>query len=389
MIKQDIILFSTADWDTPYWTNKQHMAKEFASLGHRVLYIESVGLRKPKISSGTDWKRIFFRLFRGLRVSRNVDSNIWALSPLVLPFAHGNNWVIAINQFMMTLQIKIFARKKGINNPLIWTYHPYILNIIDNLKYNNRLIYHCVDDLSAVPGIDKGLFKCAEKKLLKRADIVFVTNKTLERQCSQLNKNTYYYPNVVDFEHFSSSFGGAEIPSDLIQIKEPRILYMGALSEFKIDLSLLEKVIKELPNCNFVFIGAEIEGQSSPLLERISLLKNSYFLGYKKYKDLPRYLHFFNIGLLIIKENEYTKSMSPMKFYEYIASGLFVVSNHSFYSLSEKDGLYVGQSSREISKLIKIALKKRKLTYIESKLIVSNNTWKDRLKYFNSVLEKN
>ena len=28
----DIILFSTADWDNPFWTNKQHMAKTFEAL---------------------------------------------------------------------------------------------------------------------------------------------------------------------------------------------------------------------------------------------------------------------------------------------------------------------------------------------------------------------
>ena len=56
---KDFIFFSTADWDTPYWTNKQHMAKEFARSGHRILYIESIGLRKPKIISGIDLKRIF------------------------------------------------------------------------------------------------------------------------------------------------------------------------------------------------------------------------------------------------------------------------------------------------------------------------------------------
>ena len=80
---KDCILFSTADWDTPFLTNKQHMAKEFAKLGYRVLYIESLGLRKPKITSGLDFKRIFLRLFKGIKNVKKVDSNIniWVLSP--------------------------------------------------------------------------------------------------------------------------------------------------------------------------------------------------------------------------------------------------------------------------------------------------------------------
>ncbi|RYD01267.1 hypothetical protein N752_30185 [Desulforamulus aquiferis] len=32
----DIILLSTADWDNPFWTNKQHVAVQLADRGHRV-----------------------------------------------------------------------------------------------------------------------------------------------------------------------------------------------------------------------------------------------------------------------------------------------------------------------------------------------------------------
>jgi hypothetical protein len=40
---KDIVVLSTADWDNPFWTNKQHVAVELANRGHRVLYIESLG----------------------------------------------------------------------------------------------------------------------------------------------------------------------------------------------------------------------------------------------------------------------------------------------------------------------------------------------------------
>ena len=41
----DVILLSTADWDHPLWTNKQHLAVSLADAGHRVLYIDSLGVR--------------------------------------------------------------------------------------------------------------------------------------------------------------------------------------------------------------------------------------------------------------------------------------------------------------------------------------------------------
>ena len=48
--RRDIVLFSTADWYAKYWTNKQHVASPFAARGHRVLYVETVGLRQPGLN---------------------------------------------------------------------------------------------------------------------------------------------------------------------------------------------------------------------------------------------------------------------------------------------------------------------------------------------------
>ena len=138
--KEDFIIFATADWDTPYWTNKQHMAREFSRLGHRVLYIESIGLRKPKINSSTDWKRILFRLFRGLSFPKNVDSRIWILSPLVFPYSFKHTWIKKFNEWMIAWQIKRFTDKYTFKNPYLWTYHPYILELNKRLKFTNFMM---------------------------------------------------------------------------------------------------------------------------------------------------------------------------------------------------------------------------------------------------------
>lgn len=46
----DMVFLSTADWDNPFWTNKQHVALELSKMGYRILYIESLGLRKPSVN---------------------------------------------------------------------------------------------------------------------------------------------------------------------------------------------------------------------------------------------------------------------------------------------------------------------------------------------------
>ena len=65
----DVIILSTADWDHPLWTNKQHTALALAAAGHQVLYVESLGLRAPR-AGRRDLKRIARRLLRMLRLPR-------------------------------------------------------------------------------------------------------------------------------------------------------------------------------------------------------------------------------------------------------------------------------------------------------------------------------
>jgi len=265
-------------------------------------------------------------------------------------------------------------------NPYLWTYHPYILELNKRLKFKNKIIYHCVDDLSAIPGIDKKSFNFEEKKLLKKSNFVFVTNEQLKKNCSKYNKRIYYFPNVVDYEHFSLAYSKRKVPEDLKSIPKPRIVYMGAISEFKINFNLLHKLISKFYMYNFIFIGNEIEGQSNKIFKKITMLPNAHHLGYKPYLELPYYLNEMQIGLLPILKNKYTKSMSPMKFMEYIAAGLPVI----FFG---KNFLNENKISRKISfvnntddflSAIKKHLIVGKITKKERLNIISDKTWRSR-----------
>ena len=59
------ILFFGNDWAAENRTSSHHIARWLAK-GHRVYYIECPGLRAPK-TSGRDLKKLFAKLWRGLR----------------------------------------------------------------------------------------------------------------------------------------------------------------------------------------------------------------------------------------------------------------------------------------------------------------------------------
>lgn len=382
----DCILFATADWDTPYWTNKQHTAAHLAKAGWRVLYVESVGLRAPKVGSSTDWRRIARRLWRGIQGPRQVQDRIWVISPLVIPFKHHHTWIRRFNQGFLAWTLARFCRQHQFRSPLLWTYHPYLLEQLTLMREHHgvtlgKLVYHCVDDLSAIPGIDAAAFNAEERRLLKEADVVFTTSMSLAAKCEPHNSQVHNLPNVVDVDHFSRANEPGPIPEDLKKIPTPRIGYVGALSDFKIDFKLLHEVALARPNWHFVLIGDEREGQANAVLATMSTLPNVHLLGHKPYEKLPDYLRGFDVGLLPTLTNEYTRSMFPMKFFEYITAGLPVVSTPLSFTknLLNSHRLIVGNDSESFSNAIAKQLKTGRHNDQVSHGIVGDNNWSVRL----------
>lgn len=382
---KDCILFATADWDTPYWTNKQHTAAELAKKGWRVLYVESVGLRAPKLGSGLDLGRLARRLWRGLKGVRKVHDGVWVLSPLVLPVLHSHPWVRAFNQGLLTWVVRRFMRRQGLTRPLIWTYHPYVLELLQSLNAQTSsrtgpLVYHCVDDLAAIPGVDAAAFRAEERRLLKQADMVFTSSAALRDQCAPYNPRVLFHPNVVDLDHFAQAHQPGPLPSDLQGIPEPRLAYMGALSDFKIDFQLLIEVAQSRPDWQLVIIGEEREGQHSPLLQQLSRLPNVHLLGYKSYAQLPLYLRGLNVGLLPTLINDYTRGMFPMKYFEYLAAGLPVVSTPLAFAQQEQlPDLRTAATGAEFTEAIEAQLEHGKYSEAQSRAAVGENTWGVRI----------
>src|SRR5699024_9447844 len=86
----------------------------------------------------------------------------------------------------------------------LWTYNPLTGEFMDLSPFNLR-VYHCVDEIKAQPGMPVRLLQQSEERLTRQADIVFVTSRKLEQSRRAWNRDTYYLPNVADYDHFSTA----------------------------------------------------------------------------------------------------------------------------------------------------------------------------------------
>ena len=315
----DFVVLATADWDHPLWTNKQHTAVSLAELGHRVLYVESLGLRSPRPGKA-DLARILKRLRRLLRLPRQVRPGLWVWSPPVLPGAVRGRGLI-INRWLVQSGLTLAQRWLGFLRPLLWTYNPLTLAYLDISTFSGT-VYHCVDSIQDQPGLPSARITTGERRLCEAANVVFTTAPLLQQRLEPLNPHTFYFGNVADADHFGqASSASLPCPDALAAVPPPRLLFIGALDAYKLDLPLLEQLIRTTPQWSYVLVGPIGECDASTDLSTILALPNVLWPGVQPYRDLPAWLAHTDVALLPLQLNDYTRQMFPMKFFEYLASG--------------------------------------------------------------------
>ena len=388
-MSNDIVLISTADWSNPFWTNKQHTAISLAKKGKRILFIDSLGLRGATVSV-SDSKRIIKKIINSFLLPKKVKPKIWNVSPLCLPGAR-NKISIYLNKILISFNLFIYFKILGFKKPILWTYNPKTLTFIDPKAYS-KIIYHCVDNISSQPHMDKNSIDFYEEKLIKLADYIFVTSKALLSKCQKLNIKTYYFNNVVDIDNFkilNRKKNKCNL-NDIKKIKSPRLGFVGAISNYKLNFNLLVDIALKRKDWSIILIGKVGEGDPYTDVCQLKKIKNIHFLGPKKYEEVPYYMNMFDIALLPCEINSYTKSMFPIKFFEYLSVGLPVVAT-KLESLNEfSDVHYRGDNSNDFIEMIeKILLKKDFLEKDRLMKLAEKYTYDSRTEKMLNIIETN
>ena len=103
----DIVILSTADWDHPLWTNKQHTALALAEFGHRVLYVESLGLRAPR-AGHRDLNRIIRRLLQMFQFPSSGSKGVGVVASGVARWSY--RMALALNRQLLRIGLAWMTR---------------------------------------------------------------------------------------------------------------------------------------------------------------------------------------------------------------------------------------------------------------------------------------
>ena len=104
-------------------TSKHHIMRTYAEHTD-VLWVESAGMRRPQLSSGSDLRRIGARLKRSFGGLRQEQDRLSVLSPLSVPLP-GSALAAAMNARLYRASVKSALRRLSLDRPpLLWVYTP-------------------------------------------------------------------------------------------------------------------------------------------------------------------------------------------------------------------------------------------------------------------------
>ncbi|MBX7235124.1 MAG: glycosyltransferase [Caldilineales bacterium] len=318
-----IACFSANPWDA-LWRNRQQIMSRLAC-HNRILFIEPA----PYLSETTAALR--HHPLATLRRSHLTSPlpNLWVYTPAVFAPRSGRPPLSHLTFALRRRDLRQTLRRLDMARPLLWLFRYDLGEMVGQL--DERLaIYHAVDEYSAyalgseqIEGRDRRqIIRQLEADLIRRVDLVFVTSPALLESKSPLHPHVVLVPNGVDVEHFARP--AASVPPDIANLPRPLIGYAGVLNE-KIDFDLLAAVAGQHPAWTFALVGPNAL-RNPDELRPLRQLGNVHLLGGKAVEALPAYVQRFDAALMPYRRNEWTRNISPLKLYEYLAAGIPIVS---------------------------------------------------------------
>ena len=306
-------------WTTPLQVGSHHIARAFRRKGWEVAFlsdpISPLHLLKP--SPGLKSR---FALYKQGGME---EENVWSYVPgaLLSPYNHSllkSSWLHKHWHYLTIPSLLSKVKRKGFDKPDLLYFDSPLQAFWLNKLCPKYAIYRLADYNSAFAQTSPAK-KMEEEKLLAAVDCVIYTAKGLEPYIESLHpKRMEFVPNGVDFVHFSQK---TERPDAFKHLKGPIAIYVGALREW-FDSKLVSDAAEALPEMHFVIIGPNETCTFKPL-------PNLHLLGAKSWHEIPAYLQHATVGIIPFNVKEHPElihCVNPLKLYEYMASGLPVVS---------------------------------------------------------------
>ena len=268
--------------------------------------------------------------------------------------------------------LKILNNKSLNKNNCIYISRSVIFAIIASI-FNKKVILELHHELS---GLTKILYFFLKKRqLLENLRYIFI-HKNLIGIFKPTKKKYICLDDAVDVNDFKSEKISKKIKKTCV--------YVGSFHRGK-GVELILQIAKRLQNINFHLYG------DKKFLNSNKILKNIKIFNYINYKEIPKILSKYEIALMPygnwvsgrLKKINLRNSMSPLKMFDYLASGNIIIASdldvYKHILKNNYNSILLNNSKANLwcKWINKISISTKKYNYIKTNALKTANkhTW--------------
>ncbi|MFA5076551.1 MAG: glycosyltransferase [Patescibacteria group bacterium] len=365
MEKINIIMFSMShytDWQKGQVNRNYHILNELQKDERidKIISIDFLPFNWRKVAK-IYWENIMWGEMDDIEIvygdltssCHRVNSKLYIYSTIDSIYSHQT----------VTKELKKIIKILNLDNIVFWSYNPLFTCILEDVCKKNierrAFVFDAVDNWSEHPAFQKykDELRIGYQIIRQDADIIFTVSDYLKHQLFEERKNCYWIPNGINPEHFMLPKKDYQEPAELKNIPRPIIGYHGVV-QGRLDLELIEYVAQKNPDKSIVLIGTQVwKNYNKIIKKKLQNYKNIYLIPFISYQKLPHYLHTFNAGIIPHKINEFTKSMNPLKLYEYSAVGIPTITTSVAGISTFGNILYLANNPEDFNSKIQLALR--------------------------------
>jgi len=330
----DFLVIPFHDWKKceieGFRTRDAHLLREFENHPEveRILVIDRPTSIAEVILKRRSWKvRTGDSVYstKGAYLTK-VSDKIFVLDLLVLDFLRPiclkrRWWFEIFSRTSVHQHIRKAIQTVGLIDYGLLAFAPPASGVFNHLGEAYR-IFFAVDNWLEHPQMRNAYHEiCSSYQCVREhANTIITTSEKLRIFFADGHSDVYFISNGVEPNFFQRAT--TVVPKDMQFLSRPIVGYAGKIQE-RLDIELVGFLAQSLPDVNFVFIGAMM---SPGHFDRLRHYPNIHYLGDKIYSNLPDYLANFDVCIIPHKVSEFTASMDPLKFYEYLAASKPIVS---------------------------------------------------------------
>jgi len=392
MSKGPGIIAFTKDWDdVPTCTT--HILREMGKT-MPVLWVSSIGTRKPRFTNSAHIDRVLQRVAVGLRRAELKENELRVLSPLLIPKAQ-SGFARAVNRCAFGRYLRRELDWMGTGPLEYWCFVPNAVDLLprDPAPEHSarcragtrrpKAVYYCADDWSKFRYLDTRWMMRKEDALLMRADVIFAASQYLADKLRRVGGDkVHYVPHGVEHAKFAAALSESTVvPEEIRDLPKPVIGFYGNIYPW-IDFDLLESIALRRPDWSFIMIGGIFCD-----ISRFTEIPNVRFIGRREHDALPSCCKGFDAAIIPYDmKNPRMQSVSPVKTRELLAAGVPVVASDVPEVRQFGSEVLIGKSVDEwVMALEKQITREDRRAVSES---VADDDWSGRVKSIRLIVER-